>query len=64
MTLGKITVDNFVRHIPKNEQTKGRVIEPNTLKNNSNPRKRYNSLSQNNEKFIKNVAAGGFAFIN
>ena len=28
MTLGKITIDNSVRYIPKSEQTKEREIKP------------------------------------
>ena len=48
MTLGKITIDNSVNYIPKNEQT--RDIKPNRMKKDS-LRKRQN---KNNHKTIKN----------
>ena len=60
MTLRKITIDNSVRYIPISEQTKERKIEPNTIKAGSLPRKQNKNISQNNKKFLKNVAAGGF----
>ena len=47
MVLRKISIDNSVRYIPRNEQTKGRDIKPNTIKNTSNPRKQNKNLSQN-----------------
>ena len=53
MTLRKKTIDNSLRYVPKNEQ--------NTIKNNSPPRKQKKKISQNNKKFLKNVAAQGFA---
>ena len=39
MTSRKITVDNSVRYIPKNEQTKERDSKPRTTKAGSLPRK-------------------------
>ena len=39
MTIGKITVDNSVRFIPKSEQTKERVSKTKTTKIGSLPRK-------------------------
>ena len=61
MVLGKITVDNSVRYIPKSEQTK--EIKQNTIKNKKqiqpisgggrpNTRKQNKKLSQNNKKWI------------
>ena len=38
MTLRKITIDNFVRYIPKNEKTKESDIKPKTIKAGSLPR--------------------------
>ena len=75
MVLRKITVDNSVRYIPKKEQTK--EIEQNKIKNKKqseqiqpisgggkpNTRKQNKNISQNNKKFIKNVAASGFAVL-
>ena len=45
MVLRKMTVDNSVRYIPKNEQT--REIKQNTIKNKSTPRKQNKNISQN-----------------
>ena len=39
MTLRKITIDNSVRYIPKNEQIKEKNNEPKTTKAGSLPRK-------------------------
>ena len=58
MVLRKITNDNSVRWIPRNEQKKGDT-KPNTLKNKSRPRKQNKNLSQDNKKFI----AGGFGIL-
>ena len=63
MLLRKITIDNFVRYIPKSEQTKEKDIEPKTIKTGSLPRKQNKYISQNNEKFIKNVVASGFGIL-
>ena len=60
MVLRKITVDNSVIFIPITEKTKERDIKPKTIKTGSLPRKQNINFSQNNKKFIKNVAAGGF----
>ena len=57
MTLKKITIDNSVRYVPISEKTKETDIKP----KNSLPRKPNKNISQNNEKFIKNVAASGFS---
>ena len=75
MTLRKIRIDNSVRYIPKSEQT--REIKQNTTKNKkqsekiqptsggSKPstRKQNKNISQNRKKFLKNVAASGFAVL-
>ena len=75
MVLRKITIDNSVRYIPKNEQTK--EIKRNPTKNKKqcdkvqpisggvkpNTRKQNKNISQNSKKFLKNVAASGFGYI-
>ena len=63
MTLRKITIDNSVRYVPKSEKPKEKEIKPRTTKAGSLPRKRNKNISQNNKKFIKNVAASGFAVL-
>ena len=61
MTLGKITMDNTVRYIPKSEQT--RESKPKTIKAGSLPRKQNKNISRKNKKFIKNLAASGFGIL-
>ena len=61
MVLRKITIDNSVRYVPKTEITKEKEIKPKTIKAGSLPRKQNKNISQNSKKFLKNVAAGGFA---
>ena len=69
MVLRKITIDNSVRYIPKNEQTK--EIKQNPTKNKIQPvsggklntKKQNKNISQNNKKFLKIVAASGFGYI-
>ena len=69
MVLRKITIDNSVTYIPKNEQTK--KIRQNPTKNKIQPvsggklntKKQNKNISQNNKKFIKNVVASGFAVL-
>ena len=63
MTLRKITIDNSVRYIPKNEQTKEKEIKPKKIKAGSLLRNQNKKPSQNNKKFLKNVAASGFAVL-
>ena len=67
MTLRKITIDNSVRYIPKNEQTK--EIKQNPLKNRkqsekiqpvSGGGKPNKKFSKNNKKFVTDFTAGGF----
>ena len=71
MPLRKITIDNSVRYIPKNEKTK--EIKKNTIKNKKqseqiqpisgegkpNTRKQNKKLSQNNKKWV----ASGFGIL-
>ena len=63
MVLRKITIDNSVRYVPKNEKTKEREIKPKTVKAGSLPRKQNKNCSKNNKKFLTNVAASGFGYI-
>ena len=63
MTLREITIDNSVRYMPKNEQTKEKNSKPKAIKAGSLPRKQNKKPSQNNKKFLKNVAASGFAVL-
>ena len=66
MTLRKITIDNSVRYIPKNEQTKSKKqsdkIQPFSAGGKSNTRKQNKNCSKNNKKFLINVAASGFGY--
>ena len=50
MVLRKITIDNSVRYVPKNEQTKEKEIKPQTIKAGSLPRKENKKI----HKTIKN----------
>ena len=74
MVLRKITIDNSVRYIPKNEQTK--EIKQDKIKNKkqseqiqpisggkSNTRKQNKKFSKNIKKFVKDFTAGGFAIL-
>ena len=63
MTLRKITIDNSVRYIPKNEKTREREIKSKTIKAGSLPRKQNKIISQNNKKFLKKVTASGFKYL-
>ena len=60
MVLRKIAIDNSVRYVPKTEQSKEKEIKPKTVKAGSLLRKQNENNSQNNEKFLKNTAAGEF----
>ena len=63
MVLRKITIDKSVRYIPKIEKTKEKQNKPKTIKDGSLPRKQNKNISQNIKKFLKNVAATGFAIL-
>ena len=54
----KITIDNCVTYIPKIEQTKGRDIQPKTIKTISLLRKQNKNFSQNNKKMFEEVIRG------
>ena len=75
MVLRKITIDNSVRYITKNEQTE--KIKQNKIKNKkqseqiqpipggdkSNTRKQNKNCSKNNKKFVKDFTACGFSIL-
>ena len=61
MVLRNITIDNSVRYVPISEKTKEADIKP--KKAGSLHRKQYKNISQNNKKFLKNVAASGFGIL-
>ena len=66
MVLRKITIDNSVRYIPKNEQTKD--IKQNTTKNKkiqpiSGGGKQNKKFSKNNKKIVKDFTASGFGIL-
>ena len=63
MTLRKKTIDNSVRYISEIEKSKERESKPKTVKTGSLPRKQNKNISQNSKKFLKNVAASGFAVL-
>ena len=59
MVMRKITVDNSVRYVPKNEQTKEKEIKPRKMKAASFLRKQNKKLSRNIKKWI----ASGFGIL-
>ena len=61
MTIRKITIDNTVRYIPKNEQTRQNKL--NTIKKNSVPRNYKKNVSQYNKKLLKNLAGERFGIL-
>ena len=63
MTLRKITIDNSVRDISKTEQPKETEIKSKKIEAVSVPCKQNKNISQNSTKFLKNVAASGFAVL-
>ena len=68
MVLRRITVDNSVRYIPKNEQTRENKkqrdkIQPISGGGKPNTRKQNKNISQNNKKFLNNVSASGFKLL-
>ena len=75
MVIRKITIDNSVRYIPKNEKTKEIKRNPRKNKKQSdkiqtisgggkpNTRKQNKNISQNSKKFLENVAASGFGVL-
>ena len=62
MVLRKITIDNSVRYIPIWEKIKETDYKPKKIKaSGSLPRKQNKNTSQNNKKFLENIAASGFS---
>ena len=53
MVLRKITVHISVRYISESEQTKEKEVKQKTMKNNSNPKKQIEIISQNIKKSLK-----------
>ena len=64
MVLRRITIDNSMRYVPKNEKPKEKDIKPKTTKAGSLPRKQNKKISRNSKKFLNNVAASGFGILN
>ena len=56
MVLRKITIDKSVRFFPITKKSEEADINPKKLKTGSLPRKQNTIISQNNKKFLKNVA--------
>ena len=63
MVLRKITIDNSVRYVPITEKTKEKQMKPKPIKAGSLQRKQNKNISQNSKKFLKNIAASGFAVL-
>ena len=62
MTLEKKSNDNSIKYIAQSEKFQEIYVEPNTMKNNSLPRKQNKNISQT-KKFKQNIAAGGFKLL-
>ena len=60
----KIIIDNSVRYIPKNEQTKETDVKPEKIKAGSIPRKQGEKFSKNNKKIVKDFTAGDLEYLN
>ena len=63
MVLRKISIDNSVRYVPKNEKPKERDSKPKTIKADSLPCKQDKNFSKKNEKFVKDFTSGGFGIL-
>ena len=69
MVLRKITTDNSVRYVPKNEETK--EIKQNRTKKKIQPvsggklntRNQNKKISKNNKNFVKDFTASGFGVL-
>ena len=62
MVLRKKAIDNSARYIPTWDKIKETDNKPKKIKaSGSLPRKQNKNISQNNKKFIKNIAASGFS---
>ena len=62
MTLRKISIDNSVRYIPKNEQTKSKK-QSDKIQPISAGGKQNKKFSKNNKKFVKDFTASGFGIL-
>ena len=62
MPLRKKTFDKSGRYTSVGQKTKEGETKPKTIKVGSVPRKKNKRSSKNNKKFLKNLAAAGFAF--
>ena len=60
MALRKMISDNSVKSVPQSEQTRKRDSKPNTIRNNSLPRKENKNFSQKNSKFIAEITGERF----
>ena len=58
MTLRKITIDNSVRYIPKNEQTKSKK-QSDKIQPVSEGGKLNKKFSKNSKKFVNDFTASG-----
>ena len=56
LTLRKIAIENIVKKIPRSVQCQERDSKSDTIKQNSIPCKQNKNISQNNNKFFKNIA--------
>ena len=63
MTLRKISIDNSVKYVPKNEQTKEKEIKPKTKTIKAGSLSRKQKCSKNNKKFLNNISASGFSIL-
>ena len=63
MALRKITNGNSVIYVPKSEQTKETDSKPKPTKAGSHPRKQNKNSSKNDEKMVKDFAAGEFGIL-
>ena len=57
MVLRKITIDNSVRYVPKNEKPKERDSKPKTTKTGSLPTKQNKNISRNSKNFLKKCSS-------
>ena len=63
MIVRKITIDNSARYFPITEKTRERDIKQKPIKAVSLLRKQNKNISQNNKKFLENVAAQRFGLL-
>ena len=57
------TIDDSVKYIPKNQQTRDNYIKPNTIKSKSLPREQNENFSKIDKKLAKDFAAQRFAIL-